>query len=70
MEGPMMGCDLFTEINACLNMLGLKWNKLAGVETDGRNLIGKNLGPLKPVQDKVAEMNPAQILVFLYFIIH
>ena len=51
-------------------MLGLKWNKLAGVETDGRNLTGKNLGPLKPVQDKVAEMNPAQILVFLYFIIH
>lgn len=49
----------------------LKWDKLAGVKTDGcPNLTGKNDGLLKRIQDKVTEMNPEQKLVFLHCIIH
>ncbi|XP_074492937.1 general transcription factor II-I repeat domain-containing protein 2A-like [Sebastes fasciatus] len=67
----MTGSDLFTEVNACLDKLGLKWDKLAGVTTDGcPNMIGKNVGLLKWMQDKVAEMNPEQKSVFLHCIIH
>uniref|UniRef100_A0A8C5LJG6 SPIN-DOC-like zinc-finger domain-containing protein n=1 Tax=Leptobrachium leishanense TaxID=445787 RepID=A0A8C5LJG6_9ANUR len=71
MKGTTTGSDLFTEVNACLDKLGLKWDKLAGVTTDGSpNLTGKNVGLLKRMQDKVTEMNPGQKLVFLHCIIH
>uniref|UniRef100_A0AAY5KZX0 HAT C-terminal dimerisation domain-containing protein n=1 Tax=Esox lucius TaxID=8010 RepID=A0AAY5KZX0_ESOLU len=71
MKGTTTGNDLFTEVNACLDMLGLKWDKLAGVTTDGcPNLTGKNVGLLKRMQDKVTEMNPLQKLTFLHCIIH
>ncbi|XP_074478848.1 sialic acid-binding Ig-like lectin 14 [Sebastes fasciatus] len=30
MKGTTTGSDLFTEVNACLDKLGLKWDKLAG----------------------------------------
>lgn len=29
------GSDFFTKLNACLEKLGLKWDKLIGVTTDG-----------------------------------
>lgn len=60
-KGTTTGNDLFREVNACMAMLGLKWDKLAGVTTDGcPNLTGKNVGLLKRMQDKVTEMNPDQ----------
>lgn len=44
MKGTTTGNDLFTEVKSCLDMLGLKWDKLAGVTTDGcPNLTGKML---------------------------
>ncbi|XP_078134287.1 general transcription factor II-I repeat domain-containing protein 2A-like [Sander vitreus] len=71
MKGTTTGNDLFTEVNACLDMLGLNWDKLAGVTTDGcPNLTGKNVGLLKRMQDKVTEINPVQKLTFLHCIIH
>ncbi|XP_074513994.1 general transcription factor II-I repeat domain-containing protein 2A-like [Sebastes fasciatus] len=71
MKGTTTGSDLFTEVNACLDKLELKWDKLAGVTTDGcPNLTGKNVGLLKRMQDKVKEMNPEQKLTFLHCIIH
>ena len=46
-KGTMTGSDLFTEVTACLDKVGLKWDKLAGVTTDGcPNLTGKNVGLL------------------------
>ncbi|GCC32915.1 hypothetical protein chiPu_0011379 [Chiloscyllium punctatum] len=52
-KGTTIGNDLFTEVNACLDMLGLKRDKLAGVTTDGcPNLMGKNVGFLKRMQDR------------------
>ncbi|GCC42994.1 hypothetical protein chiPu_0027270, partial [Chiloscyllium punctatum] len=71
MKGTTIGNDLFTEVNARLDTLGLKWDKLAGVTTDGcPNLTGKNVGLLKRMQDKVTEIDPEQKLVFLHCIIH
>ena len=44
MKGTTTGNDLFREVKSCLDMLGLKWDKLAGVTTDGSpNLTGKML---------------------------
>ncbi|GCC27968.1 hypothetical protein chiPu_0006394 [Chiloscyllium punctatum] len=48
MKGTTTGNDLFTKVNACLDTLGLKWDKLAGVTTDGcPNLTGKGVSLLK-----------------------
>ncbi|KAJ4935481.1 hypothetical protein JOQ06_017014 [Pogonophryne albipinna] len=48
MKGTTTGSDLFTEVNACIDTLGLKWDRLAGVTTDGcPNLTGKNVGLFK-----------------------
>ncbi|XP_028253675.1 general transcription factor II-I repeat domain-containing protein 2 [Parambassis ranga] len=35
MKGTTTGSDLFMEVNACIDTLGLKWDRLAGVTTDG-----------------------------------
>ncbi|GCC40124.1 hypothetical protein chiPu_0024099 [Chiloscyllium punctatum] len=70
-KGTTTGNDLFMEVNACLDTLGLKWDKLPGVTTDGcPNLTGKYVGLLKRMQDKETEIDPEQKLVFLHCIIH
>ena len=71
MKGTSTVNDLFREVSACLDMLGLKWEELVGAMTDGcQNLTGKNGGPLKRMQDKVTEINPGQRFTFLHCIIH
>ncbi|XP_042337051.1 general transcription factor II-I repeat domain-containing protein 2B-like, partial [Plectropomus leopardus] len=71
LKGTTTGSDLFTEVNACMDTLGPKWDRLAGVTTDGcPHLTGKNVGLLKRMQDKMAETDPDQKLVFLHCIIH
>lgn len=71
LKGTTTGSDLFTEVNACMDTLGLKWDRLVGVTTDGcPNLTGKNVGLLKRMQDKVTEINADQKLVFLHCILH
>ncbi len=71
MKGTTTGSDLFTVVNSCMDKLGLKWDKLTGVTTDGcPNLTGKNVGLLKRMQDKVTEINPEQKLILLHCIIH
>ena len=70
-KGTTMGSDLFTEVNACMDSLGLKWDRLISVTTDGcPNLTGKNVGLLKRMQDKVTEINADHKLVFLHCILH
>ncbi|GCC31984.1 hypothetical protein chiPu_0010444 [Chiloscyllium punctatum] len=65
------GNDLFTKVNAYLDTLGQKWDKLAGVTTDGcTNLMGKHIGLLKRMQYKVTEIDPEQKLVFLHCMRH
>lgn len=55
------GSKLFTEVNSCMDKLGLKWDKLTGVTTNGcPNLTGNKAGLLKRMQDKVTEIKPEQ----------
>ncbi|XP_077969525.1 general transcription factor II-I repeat domain-containing protein 2-like [Styela clava] len=71
MKGTTTGADIFSEVDASMDKLGLKWEKLAGVTTDGcPNLTGKNVGLLKRMKDRVNEIDPKQQLVFLHCIIH
>lgn len=56
--------DLFTEVNTSMDTLGLKWDKLVSITTDGcPNRTEKNIGLLKRMQDKVTEINPKQKLI-------
>lgn len=44
MKGTTTGSDLFTEVNSFMDKLGLKWDKLTSLTTDGYpNLTGKNV---------------------------
>ncbi|XP_068449722.1 general transcription factor II-I repeat domain-containing protein 2B-like [Clinocottus analis] len=76
MKGTTTGNDLFTEVTACMDELGLRWDRLAGdaslaSPTDGcPNLTGKNVGLLKWMQDKVTEIDADQKLVLLHCIVH
>ncbi|XP_070405899.1 general transcription factor II-I repeat domain-containing protein 2B-like [Nothobranchius furzeri] len=71
MKGTTTGSDPFTEVNACTDTLGLKWERLSGVTTDGcPNLTGKNVRLLKRMQDKETEIDADQKLVFLHCIKH
>uniref|UniRef100_A0A674NJF1 HAT C-terminal dimerisation domain-containing protein n=1 Tax=Takifugu rubripes TaxID=31033 RepID=A0A674NJF1_TAKRU len=71
MHGTATGIDQVTEVNACVDALGLKWDRLAGVTTDGcPNLTGGHVGLLKHMQDKVTEINADQKLVLLHGITH
>ena len=48
--------EFFNEVNACMDKLKLKWERLVGVTTNGcPNLTGKNVGLLKRMQDEVTE---------------
>ena len=71
MKGSTTGSDPYTEVDVCMDILGLKWDRLVGVTTDGcPNLTGENVGLLKRMQDKVTEIDADQKLAFLYCIIH
>ncbi|CAM5144478.1 unnamed protein product [Natator depressus] len=71
MKGTAKGSDLYERVSGCLEHLKLPWSKLANVTTDGLpNLIGKNVGLLKRIQDKVKEDDPDKEVIFLHCIIH
>ncbi|XP_042238726.1 general transcription factor II-I repeat domain-containing protein 2B-like [Homarus americanus] len=71
LKGTTTGEDLLEAVNNCLLKLGVEWNKLVNVTTDGGpNMTGKNVGLLKRIQDQVRETNAEQNTVFLHCIIH
>lgn len=54
-----------------MDMLGLKWDRLVGVPTDGcPNVTGKTVGLFKHMQEKMTEIDPDHKLVFLHCILH
>ena len=70
MKSTTTGKDLL-EVNKCVAKLGLSFEKLSSVTTDGcPNLTGKNIGLLKRIQDQVDELNPDQKMICLHCIIH
>lgn len=63
--------DLFVGVNTCMKMSGLQQEKLVSVRNDGcLYLIGKHVGLLKRMQDKVTDINPGKKLLFFHCIIH
>ena len=71
MKGTTTGSDLFTEVSASMDKLGLTCDRLIGVTTDGcPSLTGKNVGLLKHIQDRATEVHPEHKLVFIHCIIH
>ena len=54
-----------------LRKMELPWQKMVSVTTDGcPSLTGKNVGLLKRLSDRVAEVNCTRELIFLHCIIH
>ena len=52
MKSTTTGIDLLEEVNKCVAELGLSFEKLSSVTTDGcPNMTGKNIGHLKRIQD-------------------
>ena len=71
MKSTTTGKYLLEEVNKCVAKLGLSFEKLASVTTDGcPNLTGKNIGLLKRIQDQVAELKPDLKMIFQLCIIH
>ncbi|KAK7913722.1 hypothetical protein WMY93_013933 [Mugilogobius chulae] len=55
MKGTTTGSDLLNEVNACVDKLGLKWDKLAGVTTDGWLSLGKVLKCFWDLREEIRE---------------
>lgn len=54
MKGAATESDLFTDVNASMDKLGLKWDRLVGVTTDDcPNLTGRNVGLLQRMEDEL-----------------
>lgn len=64
LKGKMRGEDLYDRVSAVIEKMKLPWSKLANITTGGSpNLMGKNVGLLKRIQDKEKE-NPDQDVIF------
>ncbi|XP_059845272.1 general transcription factor II-I repeat domain-containing protein 2-like [Hypanus sabinus] len=71
LKGKTRGEDLFDRVSAVIENMKLPWSKLINVTTDGSpNLMGKNVGLLRRIQNKVKDENPDQDVIFLHCIIH
>lgn len=69
MKGTTAGSQVFTELRACMDTLGLGQTGW-GHNTWLSQYDGTNVGLLKQMQDKVTEMDPEQKLLFLHCIVH
>ena len=65
------GQDLFESVENCLDRSGLPLHKLASITTDGAPaLIGKNVGLIKLLNDKVKREHPLHSVMSFHCIIH
>ena len=71
MKGSTTGKDYFECVKNAMHTMQLPWQKLASVTTDGcPSLRGKNVGLLKRLGDRVAEVECTRELILLHCIIH
>lgn len=60
MHGITTGKDLFEEVSICLNEMGLPWDKLVGLTTDGAPaMCGQKSELLGKIREKMREENGA-----------
>ncbi|KAL4104099.1 hypothetical protein QTP88_019412 [Uroleucon formosanum] len=68
-SGTTKGADIFEKVN-CIENLGLTWEKLCSITTDGApNMVGRNTG----LVGKIAELTTSKMIgtpIFLHCIIH
>ena len=63
--------DIFECVKNALRTMELSWQNMVSVTTDGcPSLTGKNVGLLKRLSDRVAEVDCTRELIFLHCIIH
>ena len=71
MKDTTTGEDIFDCVENAMHTMQLPWQKMASVTTDGcPSLTGKNVGLLKRLGDRVAEVDCTRELIFLHCIIH
>lgn len=71
MHGTTTGKDLFEEVCKCVNDMGLPWDELVGLMTDGAPaMCGQKNGLVSRIQEKMREVNSAGELTVYHCIIH
>ncbi|XP_062373410.1 general transcription factor II-I repeat domain-containing protein 2-like [Sardina pilchardus] len=71
MHGTTTGKDLFEEVCKCVNEMGLPWDKLVGLTTDGAPaMCGQKNGLVGRIREKLREVNGAGELTAYHCIIH
>ena len=71
MKDTTTGEDIFECVENAFCTMELPWQKMVSVTSDGcPSLTGKNVGLLKRLSDRVAEVDCTRELIFLHCIIH
>ena len=71
MKDTTTGEDIFERVERAFRTMELPWQKMVSVTTHGcPSLTGKNVGLLKRLSDRVAEVDSTRELIFLHCIIH
>ena len=71
MKDITTGEDIFECVENTLRTMELPWQKMVSVNTDGcSSLTGKNVGLLKRLSNRVAEVDCTRGLIFLHCMIH
>ena len=65
MHGTTTGKDLFEEVSKCINEMGLPWDKLVGLTTDGvPAMCGKKNGLVGRIREKMREDNAGELTAY------
>lgn len=71
MHGTTTGQDLYEEISRCINKMGLPWEKLVGLTTDGAPaMCGHRNGLVARMHERMREENVTDKLTAYHCIIH
>uniref|UniRef100_A0A2S2NUF0 General transcription factor II-I repeat domain-containing protein 2B n=1 Tax=Schizaphis graminum TaxID=13262 RepID=A0A2S2NUF0_SCHGA len=69
-SGTTKGADIFEKVNFCIENLGLTWEKLCSITTDGApNMVERNTG----LVGRIAQLTTSKMIetpIFLHCIIH
>ncbi|KAM4566993.1 general transcription factor II-I repeat domain-containing protein 2-like [Odontesthes bonariensis] len=71
MYGTTTGQDLYEEVSRCVNEMGLPWEKLVGLTTDGAPaMCGRRSGLVARMRERMREENVTDELTAYHCIIH